>query len=137
MIKKALLTIVGLFAFSHGAYADVSLTLKGIDGALEENVSAYLSSIPAKDYSTSLRFQARLDQSITEALNALGYYHAKISYSIPEGNDELSVSIKRTKFWAPEKHEASPSSQRREYKITMSLDNGLSSGPNKRSTFLA
>ncbi|MGY5745910.1 autotransporter assembly complex protein TamA [Vibrio antiquarius] len=94
MIKKALLTIVGLFAFSHGAYADVSLTLKGIDGALEENVSAYLSSIPTKDYSTSLRFQARLDQSITEALNALGYYHAKISYSIPEGNDELIVSIK-------------------------------------------
>ncbi|WP_282156511.1 autotransporter assembly complex protein TamA [Vibrio diabolicus] len=94
MIKKALLTIVGLFTFSHGAYADVSLTLKGIDGALEENVSAYLSSIPAKDYSTSLRFQARLDQSITEALNALGYYHAKISYSIPEGNDELIVSIK-------------------------------------------
>lgn len=94
MIKKALLTIVGLFAFSHGAYADVSLTLKGIDGALEENVSAYLSSIPAKDHSTSLRFQARLDQSITEALNALGYYHAKISYSIPEGNDELIVSIK-------------------------------------------
>ncbi len=94
MIKKALLTVVGLFAFSHGAYADVSLTLKGIDGALEENVSAYLSSIPAKDYSTSLRFQARLDQSITEALNALGYYHAKISYSIPEGNDELIVSIK-------------------------------------------
>ncbi|WP_182033101.1 autotransporter assembly complex protein TamA [Vibrio diabolicus] len=94
MIKKALLTIVGLFAFSHGTYADVSLTLKGIDGALEENVSAYLSSIPAKDYSTSLRFQARLDQSITEALNALGYYHAKISYSIPEGNDELIVSIK-------------------------------------------
>ncbi|MCG9771729.1 autotransporter assembly complex protein TamA [Vibrio sp. M60_M70] len=86
--------MVGLFAFSHGAYADVSLTLKGIDGALEENVSAYLSSIPAKDYSTSLRFQARLDQSITEALNALGYYHAKISYSIPEGNDELIVSIK-------------------------------------------
>ncbi|NKJ69039.1 outer membrane protein assembly factor [Vibrio chemaguriensis] len=94
MIKKAILTIVGLFAFSHGAYADVSLTLKGIDGALEENVSAYLSSIPAKDYSTSLRFQARLDQSITEALNALGYYHAKISYSIPEGDDELIVSIK-------------------------------------------
>ncbi|MFH4603085.1 autotransporter assembly complex protein TamA [Vibrio diabolicus] len=94
MIKKALFTIVGLFAFSHGAYADVSLTLKGIDGALEENVSAYLSSIPTKDYSTSLRFQARLDQSITEALNALGYYHAKISYSIPEGNDELIVSIK-------------------------------------------
>ncbi|EPB6519746.1 autotransporter assembly complex family protein [Vibrio parahaemolyticus] len=93
MIKKALPVIVGLLVVSQSAYADVSLKLKGIDGALEDNVKAYLSSIPEKDYSTSLRFQARLDQSITEALNALGYYHAKISYSISEGNDELIVNI--------------------------------------------
>ncbi|MBE4356575.1 outer membrane protein assembly factor [Vibrio parahaemolyticus] len=85
--------MVGLLVVSQSAYADVSLKLKGIDGALEDNVKAYLSSIPEKDYSTSLRFQARLDQSITEALNALGYYHAKISYSISEGNDELIVNI--------------------------------------------
>ncbi|HCG5471797.1 TPA: outer membrane protein assembly factor [Vibrio parahaemolyticus] len=93
MIKKALPIIVGLLVVSQSAYADVSLKLKGIDGALEDNVKAYLSSIPEKDYSTSLRFQARLDQSITEALNALGYYHAKISYSISEVNDELIVNI--------------------------------------------
>ncbi|HCM1319559.1 TPA: outer membrane protein assembly factor [Vibrio parahaemolyticus] len=93
MIKKALPIIVGLLVVSQSAYADVSLKLKGIDGALEDNVKAYLSSIPEKDYSTSLRFQARLDQSITEALNALGYYHAKISYSISEGNDDLIVNI--------------------------------------------
>ncbi|EMF7445888.1 outer membrane protein assembly factor [Vibrio parahaemolyticus] len=93
MIKKALPIIVGLLVVSQSAYADVSLKLKGIDGELEDNVKAYLSSIPEKDYSTSLRFQARLDQSITEALNALGYYHAKISYSISEGNDELIVNI--------------------------------------------
>ncbi|EGR3200014.1 outer membrane protein assembly factor [Vibrio parahaemolyticus] len=93
MIKKALPIIVGLLVVSQIAYADVSLKLKGIDGALEDNVKAYLSSIPEKDYSTSLRFQARLDQSITEALNALGYYHAKISYSISAGNDELIVNI--------------------------------------------
>ncbi|EGR5852713.1 outer membrane protein assembly factor [Vibrio parahaemolyticus] len=93
MIKKALPIIVGLLVVSQSAYADVSLKLKGIYGALEDNVKAYLSSIPEKDYSTSLRFQARLDQSITEALNALGYYHAKISYSISEGNDELIVNI--------------------------------------------
>ncbi|TOP91799.1 autotransporter assembly complex protein TamA [Vibrio parahaemolyticus] len=93
MIKKALPIIVGLLVVSQSAYADVSLKLKGIDGALEDNVKAYLSSIPEKDYSTSLRFQARLDQSITEVLNALGYYHAKISYSISEGNDELIVNI--------------------------------------------
>ncbi|HHP0481158.1 TPA: autotransporter assembly complex protein TamA [Vibrio campbellii] len=94
MIRKATPIIVSLLAFSHSAYADVSLKIKGIDGALEDNVNAYLSSIPEDDYSTSLRFQARLEQSITDALNALGYYHAKISYTITKDNDELIVNIK-------------------------------------------
>ncbi|MGR5277763.1 autotransporter assembly complex protein TamA [Vibrio rotiferianus] len=93
MIRKATPIIVSLLAFSHSAYADVSLTIKGIDGALEDNVNAYLSSIPEDDYSTSLRFHARLEQSITEALNALGYYHAKISYTITKDNDELIVNV--------------------------------------------
>lgn len=56
-------------------------------------MNAYLSSIPEDDYSTSLRFQARLEQSITEALNALGYYHAKISYTITKDNGELIVNV--------------------------------------------
>ncbi|MCR9944476.1 autotransporter assembly complex protein TamA [Vibrio owensii] len=94
MIRKATPIIASLLAFSHSAYADVSLTIKGIDGALEDNVNAYLSSIPEDDYSTSLRFQARLEQSITEALNALGYYHAKISYTITKDNDGLIVNVK-------------------------------------------
>ena len=94
MIRKATPIIASLLAFSNSAYADVSLTIKGIDGALEDNVNAYLSSIPEDDYSTSLRFQARLEQSITEALNALGYYHAKISYTITKDNDELIVNVK-------------------------------------------
>ncbi len=96
MIKKALsIIVVGLFAFSYDAAAKVSLKLQGIDGALEDNVNAYLSSIPDDDISTSLRFQARLDESITEALNALGYYHAETSYTITENKDELIIDIKK------------------------------------------
>lgn len=71
------------------------MKLQGIDGALEDNVKAYLSSIPDDDISTSLRFQARLDESITEALNALGYYHAEISYTVTENNDELIINIEK------------------------------------------
>ncbi len=98
MIKKALpIIVVGLVSFSCNASAKVSLKLQGIDGALEDNVKAYLSSIPDDDISTSLRFQARLDESITEALNALGYYHAKISYTITESNDELIIDIDKGK----------------------------------------
>ncbi|CAM2961569.1 autotransporter assembly complex protein TamA [Vibrio mytili] len=95
MIKKALSTIIGLLAFSHSVYANVSISVEGIDGALKDNVDAYLSSIPEKEYSTSLRFQARLDHSINEALNALGYYHATIDYTVNEEDEELLVNIKK------------------------------------------
>ncbi|WP_423840123.1 autotransporter assembly complex protein TamA [Vibrio mytili] len=95
MIKKALSTIIGLLAFSHSVYANVSISVEGIDGALKDNVDAYLSSIPEKEYSTSLRFQARLDHSINEALNALGYYHAIITYTVNEEDEELLVNIKK------------------------------------------
>ncbi|WP_182009729.1 autotransporter assembly complex family protein [Vibrio sp. B1FLJ16] len=96
MIKKALpIIVVGLFSFPYNASAKVSMKLQGIDGALEDNVKAYLSSIPDDDISTSLRFQARLDESITEALNALGYYHAEISYTVTENNDELIINIEK------------------------------------------
>ncbi len=96
MIKKAIpIFVVGLLAFSYDVSAKVSIKLQGIGGALEDNVKAYLSSIPEDDISTSLRFQARLDESITEALNALGYYHAKISYTITESNDELIINIEK------------------------------------------
>ncbi|MGR5068000.1 MULTISPECIES: autotransporter assembly complex protein TamA [Vibrio] len=93
MIRKAIPIIASLIVFSQSTYADVSLKIKGLDGALEDNVTAYLSSIPEKDYSTSLRFQARLEKSINEALNALGYYHATISYTSTKENDELIVNV--------------------------------------------
>ncbi len=94
MIKKAIpIIVVGLLTFSYDVSAKVSIKLQGIGGKLEDNVKAYLSSIPEDDISTSLRFQARLDESITEALNALGYYHAEISYTISEDNDQLIINI--------------------------------------------
>ena len=94
MIKKAFLIIASLLVFSHSAHAAMSLKIKGIDDELKDNVDAYLSSIPKKDYANTLRFRSRVEKSITEALNALGYYHPKIAYGLfSKHNEDLVVNI--------------------------------------------
>ena len=94
MIRKTLPVLIGTLLSSSLAFADVSLEIEGLDGALEDNVDAYLSAIPEEEYSVSLRFQSRLESMIKEAVNALGYYHPKITFTPSEDNTELLVNVK-------------------------------------------
>jgi len=94
MIRKslpALLILLTVAPFSSAQEADLSI--EGLDGALEDNVDVYLSSIPVEEYSTSLRFQARVERNITEALSALGYYHPTFDFTVPEGSSDLTVKV--------------------------------------------
>ncbi|MEZ8126349.1 autotransporter assembly complex family protein [Vibrio splendidus] len=93
MIRKTLPVLIGTLLSSTLAFADVSLEIKGLNGALEDNVDAYLSAIPEEEYSVSLRFQSRLESLIKEALNALGYYHPNITFSHPEDDTEMTVTV--------------------------------------------
>lgn len=84
-----------LFSFSAVAEAtSVDLTIEGIDGDAENNVDAFLASIPEKDYSTDLRFRRRVKKKIIQALNALGYYHPNIHFSV-EDDDELIATVSK------------------------------------------
>lgn len=74
---------------------EVDLTIKGLKGELEANVNAYLSSIDPEAYRTDLRFQARVQRTITEALNALGYYHPEFEFEVSEDESELIVTVDR------------------------------------------
>ncbi len=93
MRRKSLPALISLWLFSAVSYADVKLEITGISGAEKDNVEAYLSSIAAQDYSTSLRFQSQLERSMTEALNALGYYHPSIDFTVSEDNQRLRAAV--------------------------------------------
>ncbi|MCZ4309042.1 autotransporter assembly complex family protein [Vibrio atlanticus] len=93
MIRKTLPVLIGTLLSSTLAFADVSLDIKGLDGALADNVDAYLSAIPEEEYSVSLRFQSRLESMINEALNALGYYQPNITFTHSEDDTELTVTV--------------------------------------------
>lgn len=75
--------------------AETELEIEGLEGSLLSNVDAYISGIPEEDYSVSLRFQARLQESITHALKALGYYQPVITFKVEgEVNDHtLRINI--------------------------------------------
>ena len=92
MIRKSLPALLLLSSFPVYSQ-EIDLSVKGLSGELEKNVDAYLSSIPAEEYNTSLRFQARLEKSLTEALNALGYYHPDFSFQIVHEDSELIVTV--------------------------------------------
>ena len=92
MIKPffpAILLLSSISAFGQ----EVSLSIRGVSGELEQNVETYLQAIPSQDYSTSLRFQARVEKRLTEALNALGYYHPNFSFEANSGEQELVITI--------------------------------------------
>ena len=74
---------------------DISLTIDGVKGELEENVDIYVSSIAKEEYSTSLRFQSRLRDKIASALKALGYYQPKIHFTVTEDNTALKVMVEQ------------------------------------------
>ncbi|MGF1744318.1 autotransporter assembly complex protein TamA [Vibrio minamisatsumaniensis] len=93
MIRKTLPVLIGTLLSSTLAYADTSLDIQGLDGALEDNVDAYLSAIPEEDYSVSLRFQSRLESMIKDALSALGYYQPSITFFPSEDGTELTVTV--------------------------------------------
>lgn len=79
--------------FSCTALAKVDLTIRGLSGDLKDNVDAYLSSISTSDYSTQLRFQSRLEQRITDALNALGYYQPTFVFEVTEPDKAMTVHV--------------------------------------------
>lgn len=79
--------------FSCTVLAKVDLTIRGLSGDLKDNVDAYLSSISTGDYSTQLRFQSRLEQRITAALNALGYYQPTFVFEVTEPDRAMTVHV--------------------------------------------
>ncbi|NVD07614.1 outer membrane protein assembly factor [Vibrio sp. JPW-9-11-11] len=94
MIRHSLPVLFSLLCLAPMSWAQsVDLEIQGIEGALRDNVDAYLSAIPEQDYEVSLRFKARLERNFNEALNALGYYHPSYEFDVSEDQTRVTVTI--------------------------------------------
>ncbi|USD64981.1 autotransporter assembly complex family protein [Vibrio sp. SCSIO 43136] len=84
---------LALLCFLPGAYANVDLTVKGLNSELQANVDAYLAAISPEEYSTSLRFQSQVEDNVKKALKALGHYNPKIHFEVKEEPAALNVNV--------------------------------------------
>lgn len=81
--------LVFLLVFSVVLPAEVHQTrlqVRGLSGATKDNVDLYLANFLNGGISSSLRFQARLEQETRAALRALGYYHPTIRFELLQQN---------------------------------------------------
>ncbi|MPW36990.1 MULTISPECIES: autotransporter assembly complex family protein [Vibrio] len=83
-----------LLVVSQMCRAEATLNINGLSSEVEDNVEAYLSAIPEDEYSTSLRFQSRVEDSIVQAVRALGYYHPILHFTVNEEDQKLTVDVK-------------------------------------------
>ncbi|CAM3570673.1 Translocation and assembly module TamA precursor [Vibrio aerogenes CECT 7868] len=90
---KSLFTLCYVFfiCFSITGHAEVNVVVNGLKGELEDNVDAYLSGISPDEDADSLRLHAFIRKNISQALEALGYYHASVKFQTD--GDQLSVFV--------------------------------------------
>ncbi|WP_017347432.1 autotransporter assembly complex protein TamA [Pantoea sp. A4] len=69
-----------LLVASTADAAKVRLELEGLQGELQKNARARLSTISSDEVTNDGRFQARVSQAIKEGLRALGYYDTEVEF---------------------------------------------------------
>ncbi len=94
MNKKQISRLLGcgLLTIGFPVFA-FDFEVEGLEGELDTNVSAYLSAIDPSEYSTSLRFQSRVEDNIQKALKALGHYQPEIAFQVGEDSQSLTALV--------------------------------------------
>lgn len=90
--RYPLLAIAALF-FSSNATAAIDFVVRGVDGALKNNIEIYLNAIPETDRRISYRFQAQLEDEIGRSLKALGYYEPKLTITVLNRESDRDATI--------------------------------------------
>ncbi|SNY51078.1 autotransporter secretion outer membrane protein TamA [Arsukibacterium tuosuense] len=87
-------TLIGiLFLTSFCLQAQTELRIRGLSGELEQNVNDHIATYDKADISGSLRFQMELQQDIETALQALGYYHSEIEFTLAETSGKTTLQV--------------------------------------------
>lgn len=78
MRRNLLPALIPALFYSAASFADVDLTIEGLDGELKSNVDAYLSSIPLADFETTAlnqTFEIRIILRLAVRLMKTGCVH--------------------------------------------------------------
>ncbi len=82
-----------MLAVPNVAFADLEFDVRGVDSALKRNVEIYLGTIAQSGLVEDFRFQSLVSHEAQTALQALGYFDAKIDISIREDRNDTIVTL--------------------------------------------
>ncbi|WP_449290028.1 autotransporter assembly complex family protein [Orbus wheelerorum] len=91
-MRRIILSIILSFIMIAAVSAKLKLDVKGLSGALEDNVDARLSMIDDERITDTPYFKRYLESEIEKSLRALGYYNPTFSYNEPDEN-RLVVTV--------------------------------------------
>lgn len=101
LLRQRLLCFVISCLGVCGAYAEINLEVRGASEAVAENIRLHLSKwdqLPSQDPDT---IRNRMQPEVTDALQALGYYRAKVDYRLRDGKLILMVEEGPRIKWGP------------------------------------
>lgn len=75
------------------AIANLEFDIKGVNSALEKNVSIYLDAISESEKKLNFRLEFRVKEEATKALQALGYYHSTFKYSVKDIKSDTDATV--------------------------------------------
>ncbi|MGF1706554.1 autotransporter assembly complex protein TamA [Enterovibrio baiacu] len=86
MIDKRLIPwlVSGMMLMPGLAFADIDFDIDGLKKPLEENVRVYLDAIPENERRLNFRFQSRVTDEVSRALQALGYYDPTVAFTVED-----------------------------------------------------
>ncbi len=87
-MRRAALLIAVLLAAGSPAFAGIDIEIRGVDGEIANNVSAYLSLTRYKDRDVDPalmdRLRDRIDREVREALQPFGYYRPSVKSTVAQ-----------------------------------------------------
>ena len=97
-----LIAIAGLHGSGAVAASAIDVEIKGVDGALRDNVAAFLSvkryaDAPDLDQDRVDRLALRAPREATDALRPFGYYEAAATVTAPPNSNPCSRALSRVR----------------------------------------
>ncbi|SQD77482.1 Outer membrane protein assembly factor [Moritella yayanosii] len=91
----ALMLLLYSSVFSPSAFAVsmVDFEIKGVSGAIEDNVNSYLSTISTPKGNNYSYFESKVRKNIIESIQVFGFYQSETTVNLTLDDDELIVFI--------------------------------------------
>ncbi|KXO08299.1 Uncharacterized protein YtfM precursor [Moritella sp. JT01] len=82
-----------IFSPSAFAVSSIDFEIKGVSGDIEDNVSAYLSTISPPKGKNYSYFESKVRKNLIESIQVFGFYRPEITVHLTVDDDELIVFI--------------------------------------------